>query len=217
MWSRSATRRRRKASARHLDHRRSRGVARIGVCGRRGFCEKGGESPRNSAAMGFCLFGNAAIAARHVTSHSRAAIVRVRRASRQWLRFSGRDDGDVLLDPSDAALPGTGAVGKSGEHNTIVNAPLRPGDGGEAFRALRALDFRPELIVRTSAGFDAHMRDPLANLESGRGRLFWATRKIMDIADRSTSGHVVSLLEGGYDLGPRGSPRASSHMPQVMW
>ena len=67
-------------------------------------------------------------------------------------------------------FPGTGAVGEAGEHDTIVNAPLRPGDGGEAFRAAfesrilpRLRDFSPELVI-ISAGFDAHMRDPLANL-----------------------------------------------------
>jgi len=102
--------------------------------------------------------------------------------------------------------PGTGAVSERGEHNTIVNAPLRPGDGGEEFRAAfetvilpRLRDFRPDLLV-ISAGFDAHMRDPLANLNLLETDFDWATRKLMEVADASAGGRVVSVLEGGYDL-----------------
>jgi len=103
-------------------------------------------------------------------------------------------------------FPGTGAVIESGEYETIVNAPLRPGDGGEEFRDAfesrilpRLREFQPELIV-ISAGFDAHMRDPLANLNLLEADFAWATQKIMDVADRCAGGRVVSLLEGGYDL-----------------
>ena len=103
-------------------------------------------------------------------------------------------------------FPGTGAVIESGEYETIVNAPLRPGDGGEEFRAAfenrilpRLREFQPELIV-ISAGFDGHMRDPLANLNLLEADFAWATQKIMEVADRCAGGRVVSLLEGGYDL-----------------
>jgi acetoin utilization deacetylase AcuC-like enzyme len=102
--------------------------------------------------------------------------------------------------------PGTGAASERGAHNTIVNAPLRPGDGGEQFRAAmekiilpRLREFRPELIV-ISAGFDAHTRDPLANLNFMEEDFEWATRKLMEVADATAQGRVVSLLEGGYDL-----------------
>jgi acetoin utilization deacetylase AcuC-like enzyme len=102
--------------------------------------------------------------------------------------------------------PGTGAASERGEHNTVVNAPLRPGDGGEEFRAAfetvilpRLRDFKPDLVV-ISAGFDAHMRDPLANLNLLEADFAWATRKVMEIAERTANGRVVSVLEGGYDL-----------------
>jgi acetoin utilization deacetylase AcuC-like enzyme len=102
--------------------------------------------------------------------------------------------------------PGTGAVSERGKHNTIVNAPLRAGDGGDQFREAfeqiilpRLRDFRPELIV-ISAGFDAHMRDPLANLNLLEPDFAWVTRAIMTVADQSADGRVVSVLEGGYDL-----------------
>jgi acetoin utilization deacetylase AcuC-like enzyme len=102
--------------------------------------------------------------------------------------------------------PGTGAASERGEHDNIVNAPLRPGDGGEQFRQAfesvilpRLRAFRPDFVV-ISAGFDAHMRDPLANLELVEADFDWATRRIMEIADASANGRVVSTLEGGYDL-----------------
>jgi acetoin utilization deacetylase AcuC-like enzyme len=59
--------------------------------------------------------------------------------------------------------------------------------------------FGPELII-ISAGFDAHARDPLANLQFTDADFGWATRKIMEVADKRAQGRVVSVLEGGYDL-----------------
>jgi acetoin utilization deacetylase AcuC-like enzyme len=103
-------------------------------------------------------------------------------------------------------FPGTGAMGEQGEHDQIVNAPLRAGDGGDVFReAMDALvlpridAFRPDLVI-ISAGFDAHRRDPLANLRLVEADFSWATGRLMAIADRHANGRVVSLLEGGYDL-----------------
>jgi acetoin utilization deacetylase AcuC-like enzyme len=117
--------------------------------------------------------------------------------------------------------PGTGAVSERGEHNTVVNAPLRPGDGGDEFRAAfetvilpRLRDFRPDLIV-ISAGFDAHMRDPLANLNLLEADFDWATRKLMEVADACAGGRIVSVLEGGYDLEGLANS-ASAHVTALM-
>src|SRR5579864_3810535 len=170
-----------------------------------------GHHAETARPMGFCLFDNAAIAARHAQNHhgiARVAIVDfdVHHGNGSQEIFWGDKTVMYCSTHQMPLFPGTGAVGESGEHNTVVNAPLRPGDGGEAFRAAfesrvlpRLADFRPELII-ISAGFDAHMRDPLANLNLVEDDFAWATRKIMDIADRSAGGRVVSLLEGGYDL-----------------
>ena len=99
-----------------------------------------------------------------------------------------------------------GARDERGEHDTIVNAPLKAGDGGEIFRDAfthlilpRLTQFSPELVI-ISAGFDAHWRDPLANINLEERDFSWATRRLMEIADRHSGGRVVSLLEGGYDL-----------------
>src|SRR5262249_8375457 len=102
--------------------------------------------------------------------------------------------------------PGTGAVGERGEHDQIVNAPLRAGDGGEAFREAMAVKilprieaFAPDLVI-ISAGFGAPPPDPLGHLNFVEADYSWATLKLMEIARRRAHERVVSVLEGGYDL-----------------
>jgi acetoin utilization deacetylase AcuC-like enzyme len=161
--------------------------------------------------MGFCLFNNAAIAARYAQDHfdlERAAIV-------DFDVHHGNGSQDIFWADKSVLYcsthemplyPGTGAVSERGEHNTIVNAPLSAGDGGDAFREAfetvilpRLRDFKPDILV-ISAGFDAHTRDPLANLNLVEADYGWVTKKLMEIADDSAQGRIVSLLEGGYDL-----------------
>ena len=170
-----------------------------------------GHHAETARPMGFCLFGNAAIAARYAqTRHGidRAAIVDFDVHHGNGSQEIFWEDRTVMYCSTHQMplFPGTGAVGETGDFNTIVNAPLRPGDGGEAFRAAfdnrvlpRLREFAPELII-ISAGFDAHMRDPLANLNLVEADFAWATQKIMEVADHYAGGRVVSLLEGGYDL-----------------
>jgi len=117
-------------------------------------------------------------------------------------------DGTVLYCSTHEAplYPGTGALSETGDHGTIVNAPLSAGEGSEAFReavdtviAPRIDSFAPDLII-ISAGFDAHWRDPLASLNLTESDFAWATQKLMDLADRHCGQRIVSVLEGGYDL-----------------
>ena len=125
------------------------------------------------------------------------------------------------LEEGKVPLEESVAIYERGDHDNIVNAPLRAGDGGEQFRAAmetrilpRLAAFGPELII-ISAGFDAHKRDPLANLQLVEEDFSWATRKIMDVADKAAAGRVVSVLEGGYDLEGL-SKSAAAHVIALM-
>ena len=161
--------------------------------------------------MGFCFFNNAAIAARHAqAAHGaeRVAIVDfdVHHGNGTQHIFWDDPTGMYASTHQMPHYPGTGAVGERGEHNQIVNAPLRAGDGGEAFREAmevailpRIEAFAPDLII-VSAGFDAHHRDPLGDINLVEADYGWATRKLMEIARKRAHERVVSVLEGGYDL-----------------
>ncbi len=185
-----------------------------------------GHHAETAQPMGFCLFDNAAIAARY--AQDRHGIARVAVVDFDVHHGNGSQeifwaDKTVMYCSTHQMplFPGTGALGETGDYNTVVNAPLRPGDGGEAFRAAfesrilpRLRDFAPELIV-ISAGFDAHMRDPLANLNLTEADFAWATQKIMDVADRCAEGRIVSMLEGGYDLEALAAS-AAAHVTALM-
>jgi acetoin utilization deacetylase AcuC-like enzyme len=170
-----------------------------------------GHHAEANRAMGFCLFSNAAIAglyARKKHGAERIAVV-------DFDVHHGNGTQDIFWADKDLfygsthempLFPGTGDVSETGVGRNITNAPLRAGDGGERFReafesrilpAVR--NFGPDIVI-ISAGFDAHLADPLANLRLVEADYLWATEKLAGVAKRHCNGRIVSMLEGGYDL-----------------
>jgi acetoin utilization deacetylase AcuC-like enzyme len=169
-----------------------------------------GHHAESVKPMGFCFINNSAVAARYAQfAHGaeRVAIV-------DFDVHHGNGTQEIFwTDPSVMycsthempLYPGTGAASETGVGN-IVNVPLAAGDGGPEFRSAyegiifpRLKAFSPDLVV-ISAGFDAHVRDPLANINLIEADFAWVTKRLMEIADQSCGGRVVSILEGGYDL-----------------
>ena len=170
-----------------------------------------GHHAEKKTPMGFCLFGNIAIAAKHaLDAHGleRVAIV-------DFDVHHGNGTQDLLWDEPRTLFisshqmplyPGSGAAHETGASGNIINIPLQANSGGAELRkayervVIPALnDFKPQLLL-ISAGFDAHRNDPLANLNWDEVDFAWATQALCDVADTHCEGRVVSTLEGGYDL-----------------
>ncbi|GMV08065.1 MAG: acetoin utilization protein [Gemmatimonadota bacterium] len=164
-------------------------------------------------AMGFCLFNNAAIAARHLQRTGRAERVLVV----DWDVHHGNGTQDVFYDdPSVFYLsihqsphyPGTGDAGETGEgagRGYTLNVPVRAGTPRETYRSLfregleRAVEAAAPDFILVSAGYDALAGDPLGGQLLEPEDFHAMTREVVEVADASCGGRVVALLEGGYD------------------
>ena len=170
-----------------------------------------GHHAERQRAMGFCLFGNAVIGARHaMTSHGVGKVAIV-----DFDVHHGNGTQDLVWDDERVFFasthqmplyPGTGHSSEIGAFGNILNVPFAPGfDGKSLINALKTRilpairDHRPDLLI-ISAGFDAHRDDPLANLNFNEDDFAEATRQLCSVADELCNGRVVSTLEGGYDL-----------------
>jgi len=178
----------------------------------RAFCvvRPPGHHAEPEQAMGFCLLNHVAIGALHALENpaiKRVAIIDfdVHHGNGTQAVFEKNPVVMYISSHQMPLYPGTGYIEETGCGN-ILNLPLAPGDGGVAFRkawgelGLPAIhSFEPDLIL-ISAGFDAHQRDPLAQLELQDTDYRWITEEICDLATDSCQGRVASILEGGYDL-----------------
>ena len=191
-------------------------LAAAGQIGR-AFCavRPPGHHAGASRPMGFCLLSSVAVAARaaQAAGLQRVAVV-------DFDVHHGNGTQEVLQADSDLFFasihqwPNWPGTGEEGRHGNVVNATAAPGSPPEQWRTAFAglmgpLDtFRPDLIL-VSAGFDAHVRDPLANLMLEAEDFAWATRAILEVARSRCRGMVVSSLEGGYDLQALGRSAAA--------
>jgi acetoin utilization deacetylase AcuC-like enzyme len=195
--------------------------------GRNAFCavRPPGHHAEPLRPMGFCLFNNVAIGAlraREVHGCERIAVIDfdVHHGNGTQAMFAA-DAGLLYASTHQSPLyPGTGARDETGVGN-IINVPLAPGSGTVAFqRAFNEIihpaleDFRPDFVF-VSAGFDAHRRDPLANLDLVESDYDWVTRKLAHVAARHSGQRLVSVLEGGYNLGALGAS-AAAHVRALM-
>jgi acetoin utilization deacetylase AcuC-like enzyme len=158
--------------------------------------------------MGFCIFNNVAVAAKHaIAEHGleRVAVIDfdVHHGNGTEDIFEG--DPQVLM-ASTFQHPFYPYSGTEDPASNMFNVPLAAGAGGRELREavtevwLPALnDFRPELIL-FSAGFDAHVEDDMAMLRFVDSDYAWVTRQVKAVADRHAKGRIVSVLEGGYSL-----------------
>jgi acetoin utilization deacetylase AcuC-like enzyme len=185
-----------------------------------------GHHAEPTRAMGFCLFNNVAIGAQHARARhglKRVAVVDFDVHHGNGTQVMFEEDGDLFFASSHQMplYPGSGRPNEQGRAFNIVNVALDPGSGGHEFRQawdntlLPKLDaFKPEFIL-ISAGFDAHRRDPLANLNLVEADYAWATDRICAIARDRCEGRVVSTLEGGYDLTALAAS-AAAHVKALM-
>lgn len=198
------------------------GWARAAFCATR----PPGHHAEAARPMGFCLFGNAAIAAHH----ARAAWGVARVAVLDFDVHHGNGSQAILEDDPGffyasthemPLYPGTGHPSERGCDNNVLNVALEPFSGGPEFRAAwgdtiipAVRDWQPGLII-VSAGFDAHARDPLASLQVQTPDFSWLSHALVELADEVCEGRIVSLLEGGYDLAAL-ADSAAAHVRALM-
>ena len=170
-----------------------------------------GHHAETEKAMGFCIFGNVAIAAKYaIENHKlkRVAVV-------DFDVHHGNGTQEILWDNPNVLFvsthqmplwPGSGTHEEIGKHQNILNIPIQANTDGPTFKQkfdeiiLPRLDsYEPEILI-ISAGFDAHYKDPLANIELMTEDYEWITHRLCDIADKHADGRIISSLEGGYNL-----------------
>jgi acetoin utilization deacetylase AcuC-like enzyme len=172
-----------------------------------------GHHARPGRAMGFCLLNSVAVAAAHARARGLSRILIV-----DWDVHHGNGTQEIFWTRPDVLYmsthqfpfyPGTGDASDAGEGEGTgftVNVPLSAGGDDRVYRSAfeRVLlpvaeEYAPELVL-VSAGFDASLRDPLANMRLSSHAFGWMAAALAAVADRSATGRIAMVLEGGYDL-----------------
>ena len=169
-----------------------------------------GHHAEKEKAMGFCIYNNVAVGANYLIEkykYNKIAII-------DFDVHHGNGTQDIFYDNEKVLYisthqypyyPGSGSEKEKGKYNNIFNIPLEAGTTAVEYlnayeHVLNKLkDFKPEFLL-FSAGFDAHIDDPLAQLRLSSEDFYTLTKRTLEVSKPFCNGNVVSILEGGYDL-----------------
>ena len=169
-----------------------------------------GHHAESRKAMGFCIYNNVAIGAHYLLDKyklKKVAIIDFDVHHGNGTQEIFYDNKQVLYISSHQYpfYPGTGSEKETGNYNNILNVPLDAGTSGNVFLNAyepifkKIIEFKPEFIL-LSSGFDAHINDPLAQINLQSTDFAELTNRILKIAKEVCNNKLVSVLEGGYDL-----------------
>jgi len=169
-----------------------------------------GHHAEKGKAMGFCIYNNVAVGANYLLEkykYKKIAII-------DFDVHHGNGTQDIFYDNEKVLFisthqypyyPGSGSDKEKGNFNNVLNIPLEAGTSAEKYLNAyenvlnKVKEFKPEFLL-FSAGFDAHIDDPLAQLQLGSEDFYKITKRTLEISKSFCDGNVVSILEGGYDL-----------------
>ena len=169
-----------------------------------------GHHAEKEKAMGFCIFNNIAVGANYLIEkykYNKIAII-------DFDVHHGNGTQDIFYDNEKVLFisthqypyyPGSGSEKEKGDFNNVLNIPLEAGTSSEKYLNAyenvlnKVREFKPEFLL-LSAGFDAHIDDPLAQLQLSSEDFYKITKRTLEISKPFCNGNVVSILEGGYDL-----------------
>jgi acetoin utilization deacetylase AcuC-like enzyme len=173
-----------------------------------------GHHALSESAMGFCIFGSVAIAAKTALKFpgiKKAAIVDIDVHHGNGTQALVENDPDILFISTHQFpfYPGTGAINETGSGKAkgiVINIPLNAGTSDKSFEIIYSEIIIPSLkrfkpdIIFVSAGYDSHWDDPLANMGLSLTGYSWISKSLVEIANELCSGKIIFALEGGYNL-----------------
>ena len=169
-----------------------------------------GHHAEKEKAMGFCIYNNVAVGANYLIEkykYNKIAII-------DFDVHHGNGTQDIFYDNEKVLFisthqypyyPGSGSEKEKGDFNNVLNIPLEAGTSAEKYLNAyenvlnKVREFKPEFLL-FSAGFDAHIDDPLAQLQLSSEDFYKITKRTLEISKLFCNGNVVSILEGGYDV-----------------